>query len=156
METQNEWYNRTAKAIDFQKDALSKRAYKKYKLDLLLRIAGRVDDFSSYCGECQAFKGEITGLIEELGNLVQLSDTKERRRSYNKTISGMVKHLQKTHKLVSAGQNVGIWMAIGTGIGVAIGTALDNSGVGPALGIGIGLAIGSYLDKKAKEEGKVI
>jgi len=156
LEAKSEWYTRTAKSINFQKDVLSKRDYKKYKMDLLLRIAGRVDDFSSYCGECQAFKGEITGLIEELGNLVQLSDTKERRKSYNKSINDMVKHLQKTHKLVSAGQSVGIWMAIGTGVGVAIGIALDNAGIGPALGIGIGLAVGSYMDKKAKEEGKVI
>ncbi len=161
MEVHSDWYNRIDKEINRHKDTLSKKDSKKYKLDLLLRVARRVNDFSAYCGECQAFKGEITGLVTELGNLVQLPDSNEKRKSYSKTINNMVKHLQKTHKLVSAGQNIGIWMAIGTGVGIAIGIAIgaafDNPGIGPAIGIGIGLAVGSYLDdKKAKKEGRVI
>ena len=156
MEAQSDWYNRTVKELNLHRDTLSKKDAKRYKLDLLLRIAKRIDDFSSYCGECQSFKGEIMGLIRELGTLVQLTDNKEGRKSYNKAINTIVKHLQKTHKLVSEGYNKGIWMAIGTGIGAALGAALDNPGIGMPVGIGIGLAIGSYLDKKAKQEGKVI
>ena len=156
MEAHSNWYNRIVKEINLRQDTLSKKDSKKYKLDLLLRVAKRVDEFSSYCGECQVFQGEITGLVGELGNLVQLPDNKEGRKSYNRTINTMVKHLQKTHKLVSKGQNMGIWMAIGVGIGTAIGAALDNPGIGTPIGIGIGLAIGSYLDKKAEKEGRVI
>ena len=156
MEAHSDWYSHTAKEINLHQDTRGKKEAKKYKLDLLLRIARRVDGFSSYCGECQAFKGEISGLITELGNLVQLPDNKEKRKSYSKTINNMVKHLQKTHKLVSEGYYIGIGMAIGVGIGAALGAALGNPGVGPALGIGIGLAIGSYLDRKAKKEGRVI
>ena len=156
METQSDWYNRTVKELNLHRDTLSKKNAKKYKLDLLLRIAKRIDDFSSYCGECQAFKGEITGLIGELGTLIQISDNKIGRRSYSKTINNIVKHLQKTHKLVSDGYYKGVWMAIGTGIGAALGAALDNPGIGTSLGIGIGLAVGSYLDKKAKQEGRII
>ncbi|MFC2067129.1 glycine zipper family protein [Chloroflexota bacterium] len=156
MEAQSDWYNRAVKELNLHRDTLSKKDAKKYKLDLLLRIVKRVDDFSSYCGECQSFKGEITGLIVELGTLVQLTDNKAGRRSHNKATATIVKHLQKTHKLVSEGYYKGIWMAIGTGIGVAIGAALGNASIGTPLGIGIGLAVGSYLDKKAKQEGKVI
>jgi hypothetical protein len=41
--------------------------------------------------------------------------------------------------------NMGVWIAIGAGIGVALGAAMGNTGVGIALGAGIGLAIGAAL-----------
>ena len=155
MEVRSAWYNRTVKEINLHKNNLDKKDAKKYKLDLLLRVVDRVDEFSAMCGECQNFQGEISDLVAGLGNLIQLPG-KESRKNYNNAINAIVKHLQKIHKLVSAGQYMGIWMAIGTGLGAAIGAALDNPGIGTPLGIAIGLAIGSYLDRKAKREGKVI
>jgi len=127
---------------------------------LLLRIAKRVDEFSSYCGECQTFQGEINRLTQDLNYAAQVSTSvqmsKEEHKSYFKTINTITKHLQKQHKLVTEGHYIGICMAIGTGIGVALGAALGNPGVGPGIGIAIGVAIGAYLDKKAKKEGRVI
>lgn len=155
MEVHSDWYNRIDREISSYKDTLSKKDYKKYKLDLLLRVAKRVDSFSPACGECQLFQQEITRLTQDLGNLVQMPN-KESRKSYLKTINNIVKHLQKGHKLVTEGQNMGHWIAIGSGIGVAIGAGADNVGVGIPIGIAIGLAIGRYLDAKAKKEGKVI
>ena len=156
MEAQGEWYNHTVKEINLHKEYFSKKNSKKYKLDLLLRLAKRVDDFSAICGACQAYKEEITRLVGELGNLVQLPDSKEQRKSYNKAIKTIIEHLKKEHKLVSEGYYLGIGMAIGAGVGTALGIALGNPGVGPGLGVGIGFAIGGYLDKKAKKEGRVI
>ena len=154
MEAHSDWYNHIVKEISLYKDRLSEKEYKKYKLDLLLRLAKRVAVFSSDCRECQAFQGEVTKLTEDLGYLVQMS--KEKRKSYFKAINNVIKHLRKYHKLISEEENRGHWIAIGAAIGVAIGASLDNVGVGIAIGIGIGIAIGSYLDAKAKKEGKVI
>jgi len=81
---------------------------------------------------------------------------KERRRSYLKQISVIVKHLQKQHKLVTEGYYMGIGLAIGAAIGVALGAALGNPGIGPGIGVALGVAIGGYLDRKAKKEGRVI
>ena len=155
MEAHSVWYDKIAKQINLHRETLDKKGAKKYKLDLLLRIAKRVDDFSYTCEECQAYKQEITRLIADLGNLIQLP-SKEARRSYTKAINTIVKHLKKEHELVSEGHYLGIGMGFGTGIGAALGVALGNPGLGPALGVAIGLAIGSYLDKKAKKEGRVI
>ena len=47
-------------------------------------------------------------------------------------------------------------MAIGSGIGVALGAALEQIGGGIPIGIGIGLAIGAALDAKAKKEGRIL
>ena len=72
MEAHSDWYNRTDKEIGLHRDNLSNKDYKKYKLDLLLRIARRVEDFSSICGECQLFQQEITKLTQDLGYLLQM------------------------------------------------------------------------------------
>ena len=158
MEAHSNWHNRIAKEISLRKDSLSKKDAKKYKLDLLLRVARRLDDFSSYCGECQLFQPEITKITQALGYIVQVpkQTSKEERKSYSKTINTIIKHLQKQHKLVAEGRNIGIWIGIGMGIGTALGAALDNPGIGTAIGVGIGVAIGRYMDAKAKQEGRVI
>jgi len=158
MEVHSDWYNRIVKEINLHKDTLSKKDAKKYKLDLLLRVAGRVEEFFSICGKCQLSQPEVTRLVGELGYLIQMPKQapKEARKSYNKTLDNIIKHLKKEHKLVTEGYYKGIWMVIGPAISVAIGAALKNPGVGVGVGIAIGLAIGSYLDKKAQKEGRVI
>ncbi len=154
MEAHSDWYNRTVKVINLHKDTFSKEDSKKYKLDLLLRLVKRVDDFSTTCGECQTFQPEITKLTEGLYYVSNIS--KEESKSYSTTISNITKHLQKQHKLVKEGQYMGIGMAIGIGIGAAFGAISENPGAGTAIGITIGVAIGKYMDNKAKKEGKVI
>ena len=117
MENHNDWYIDIVKEIDRHKDKFSKRDYKKCKLDLLLRMAKRVANFSANCVECQNFQGEITKLSEDVGNLVQAS--KEERKSYFKMINRILKHLQERHKLITEGENfaiwIGVWIAIGGG-----------------------------------------
>ena len=154
MEVHSKWYDGIVKEINLHKDILGKKGSKKYKLDLLLRVAKRADSFSSGCGQCQMFQQDVTQLTQDLGYLAQWS--KERRKSYFKTINTITKHLQKQHKLVTEGHYIGIGLAIGIGIGAAIGAALDNPGAGTGIGAAIGLAIGSYMDNKAKKEGRVI
>ena len=158
VESHSVWYDKIVKEINLHKDSLSQKDAKKYKLDLLLRVARRVDDFYSYCGECQLFQPEITKLTQDLSNLAQMPQpaAKEGRRNYNKTLDNIVKHLRKQHKLVTQGYYRGIGMMIGAVVSSAIGAALGNPGIGAAVGIGVGLAIGSYLDKKAEKEGRVI
>ena len=155
MEVHNAWYDKINKEIGLHQDNLSKKEAKKYKLDLLLRVAKRVADFSPECGGCQLSQQEITTLTQDLGNLVQMPD-KRKRQSYLKKINKTVKHLQSEHKLITRGQNIGLWVAIGSGIGVALGAGMDNVGGGIPIGIGIGTAIGIALDAKAKKEDRVI
>ena len=157
MEAHSDWYNRIVKEISSYQDRLSNKESKKYKLDLLLRIARRVDDFSPECGNCQLFQQEITKLVQDLGFMLQAPNpNKEEGKRYSKTIKNIIKHLQKHHKLVSEGHYMGIGLAIGIGIGTALGAIFENPGVGTGTGSAIGLAIGSYLDKKAKREDRVI
>ncbi len=157
MEAQSSWHSQIVKEISPYQGSLSKKESKKHKLDLLLRVARRVDDFSPECGNCQLFRQEITKLVQDLGFMLQTPNPgKEERKRYSRAINNIVRHLQKEHHLVSDGQNMGIWMAVGVGLGAALGAALENPVIGTALGVVIGLAMGSYMHKKAKREGKVI
>ena len=155
MEVHNRWYEDTAGVIKSYQDTLPKKEQKKYKLDLLLRVARRVADFSDECGQCQLFQPDITTLAQDLGNLVRMPD-KARRKHHLKAINKIVKHLQSQHKLITQGHHVGLWIAIGSGIGVALGAGMDNVGGGIPIGVAIGVAIGLALDAKAKKEDRVI
>ena len=155
LEAHSAWYENIASQINSYRTTMSDRDYKKYKLDRLLRITRKVDEFYGYCTECQALQPEITGLTQDLGNIIQVAG-KEERRSYLAKINNMVKHLQKQHKLITEGQYVGIGMLVGGGVGSALGAILENTAIGTAIGTVLGLAVGTYLDRKAKKEGKVI
>ena len=155
MESHGEWYKGIEKQIARLKDTLSEADYKKYKLNMLLCIARRLDQFSAGCGQCNLFQQDITSLVQDVGNLAQVGD-KQKRKAHNRAINKIIGHLQKQHKLVTEGYYMGIWTAIGSGIGVAIGAATDNVGSGIPIGVGIGVAIGAGLDAKARKEGRVI
>ena len=159
MEVGSQWYNRIATEIGQYQVTLGQKDFKKYKLDLLLRVAKRVDDFSHTCGECQTFKSEITRLTQELSLLTQMP-SKQGIKSHTKAVNNLAEHLKKVHKLVDKGHylgvGIGIGMAIGAALGGALGAALDNPGIGTAIGIALGIAVGRYLDKKAEKEGRVI
>jgi hypothetical protein len=159
MEVGSQWYNRIATELGQYQVTLGQKDFKKYKLDLLLRVARRVDDFSTTCGECQTFKQDITNLVQEMSMLIQMP-SKEGMKRHTKAVNSLVEHLKKVHKLVEKGHymgmGIGIGMLIGAALGGSLGAALDSPGIGTAVGIGLGLAIGAYLDKKAEREGKVI
>ncbi len=154
------WYENTEKAIGSYQASLTPKEVKKYKLDLLLRIARRVADFSEECGPCQVFQPDITQLGQELGTLSRRS--KDARRAYARKIKLIVRHLKSRHKLVTEGHYRNLGMAIGTGVGAAFGGALSAAGVGTGLGAGagigagLGMTLGAGLDAKAKKDGRVI
>jgi ElaB/YqjD/DUF883 family membrane-anchored ribosome-binding protein len=149
-----DWLEDTNEKIAGYKKTFTKADSRKYKLDFLERVAKRVNEFSSMCGECYQYKGEITNLLNNLEGLIQLSPAAT--KDYRKKIDTMVAHLRKKHKLVPAG----VYTAIGNGAGVALGASLgavtDNFGAGIGIGAGIGVAVGTALEAKAKKDGKII
>lgn len=159
MEIGSQWYNKIAAEIAQYKITLGQKGAAKYKLNLLLRVAKRVDEFADICAECQAYKQEITNLVQGVSLLVQMP-SKEASKNHHKGIHVITEHLKKTHKLVEKGHymgmGIGIGWAIGAAIGGALGAAFDNPGVGTGIGLALGVAVGLYLDRKAKQEGKVL
>ncbi len=159
MEVGSQWYNRIATEISGYRITLGRKDSKKYRLDQLLRIARRVDDFSGICGECQGYQQQITRLVNDLAMMIQIPD-KEGYKKHIKAITDLTEHLKNVHKLVDKGHymgiGIGIGMAIGGGIGAALGAVADSPGIGIGIGAGLGLVVGAYLDRRARAEGKVI
>jgi hypothetical protein len=159
MDMGSQWYNRIASEISQYKITLGPKDTKKYRIDHLLRIAKRIDEFSGICAECQSHQQDINRMVENLSMMMQLPD-REGLKEYFKTIESLTEHLKNGHNLVEKGHymgmGVGIGMAVGAGIGTALGAALDSPGIGTGIGAGLGLAIGALLDKKARDENKVI
>lgn len=148
------WYQRVESDIANLKLTLDKKQAAAFQLDLLLRIARRVDEFSSVCTECEGYKQQVTDLTHDAATLSQVP-SKESLKLYRKSISDIAGHLKKEHKLVDQGMYMGVGIAIGAGLGAALAAAIQNyafSGVGVAIGV----AIGAALDAKAKKEGKVL
>jgi hypothetical protein len=155
MSDNSDWYDGIAKQIEELKSTIPEKDYKKFKLNLLLCAAQRVAEFSPGCSQCMSHQQDVATITRDLPNLIRIND-KEGRKSYHKTLNGIIGHLQKQHKLVTEGYYMSIGIAMGSGFGVAMGTATDNIGIGIPIGVGIGLAIGSALDAKAKKEGRIL
>ena len=159
MEIGSQWYNRVASDISTHQLTLGPKDAKKYRLDQLLRIAKRVDEFSDICEDCQSHQREIDKLLKNLNVMYQMPD-REKQKEYFKKHESLTEHLKKFHKLVDKGHymgmGIGIGMAIGVAIGSALGAAFDSPGIGTGIGAGLGMLIGVLLDKKARDEGKVI
>ena len=154
MQDQNGWFANITTEINRQKQQFGPREYKVYKLDLLIRISKRLNDFFPDCIDCQNMKREMEIIICSLDNLLQSS--REEQKNYFASIDNIVKHLKEKHNLVSENQNLALWLPLGIGIGLPLGIPMGNIALGIPIGLAIGVAIGLSLDAKAKREGRVI
>jgi hypothetical protein len=154
MPEPTEWYHNLEISVESLKSRLGADA-KDYHLGRFLSLARRVDEFAPTCPKCRLFQPEIDRMLRDLSaDAPQI--LKEQKRAFLGGIEAVLSHLQKTHGLISEGQNVGLWMAIGTAIGVALGAGFHNPAIGIPIGVAVGGGIGAGLDAKAKKEGKVI
>jgi len=162
MAKPGDWYDGIVDSINSYKDKFGPKAYKKNKLELLLRVSRRVDGFSNDCSECRENREGITKLVKNLGD--PASSTKEERKKHSKAVNTITEHLKRHHKLVIEGQYIGILvpmgLALGISFGVAFGKAFGDVGdglvFGMVAGIFVGVIIGTNLEVRAKKKGRII
>ncbi len=160
MNTGSDWYNEIDKKINGLKNTLDQKDYKRFRLDSLLAVAWRVDQFSSECTECLSFREGVERLIKNAGDVAHGGDRELRKAHINdlsKTMNKMVFHLRRQHKLVTEGYYMSICTALGMVLGLIIsGVVFDDQSIGIAIGVGGGVAIGAALDAKAKKEDRIL
>ena len=155
MPEPTQWYRNIEGSVESLKARIGQADARDYYLERFLKLARRVDEFAPSCNQCHDFQPEIERLLRELAaDAPQI--LKSQKRAFLGGTEVILAHLKKTHGLISEGQNVGFWLAIGTAIGVALGAGLSNPAIGIPVGVALGLVVGSALDARAKKEGKVI
>lgn len=157
MSKSPDWIDEFAAEINKFKVKFGDKAFKKNKLEFRLKVAKRVESFSSDCDACKRFRGEIKKLVGKMGDPIT---TKEEGKKHSRVFRTITEHLQKDHKLVTEKENLQKWLPIGLVMGIVLGASIGDPGVGVGVGIVIGLtigaAVGSSLDAKAKKRGQVI
>jgi len=155
MPEPTEWYRSLETSVESLRARLGQADAKDYHLGRFLNLARRVDEFASTCPKCRLYQPEIDRMLRELAENAPQILTEE-KRSFLGNMEAILSHLKKTHGLISEGQNVGLWLAIGAAAGLALGAGLSNPAIGIPIGVALGLIIGNVLDARAKKEGKVI
>jgi hypothetical protein len=154
VEAQSPWYDNISKEIISVKSKLDKGEIRKYKPDMLLHVARKVDKFSPTCRTCQRYQGDIKKLAAYLKDLPGLSADDD--KDYFKKGNIIGDHLQAQHKLIMEGRNFGWGAVIGAAIGGMTGWAADYLIIALPLGLALGCLGGWLWESKARKEGKTI
>jgi hypothetical protein len=155
MHVRSKWYDDIDSHVKHLKNSLSEKDYKKYRLNLLNGLAQRVDELSPVCKRCYFFKQAISTLEQNVSNLI-LSTDKDGIKTHLMTITMVISHLKKQHKLVEEGHYTNLWFPVGSVIGVVFGIFMPHIGLGILIGAVIGIGVGVVLDRKAIKEGRII
>jgi hypothetical protein len=152
MSQNEDWFQGIQQSLAGLKTTLGKDGTRKYRLDRLEKLAGRLACFDS-CRDCQQLRLEVEQLI---ATLQQGKPDKQQQRDYLGRLDHIVSHLHKTHNLVTEGQNLAAWLCIGTLVGMVLGSVTGTPVIGISIGISLGIATGTLLDAQARRQGRVI
>lgn len=139
-------------------------AYKDYSFFMLPRLlvfAEKLEGFSGECDDCKQFMKTLEDQVKILPHIV--SDNVAYRKSYEKSLDEISKHLRKKHKLVPSSLFVSLYsflgIIFGTIAGIAISIVFKDNLINNIIfaSIGIGVIIGyvwgvikDYTYKKRK------
>jgi hypothetical protein len=151
IETKSPWYDNISQEIA----KLEKSEIKKYRPDMVLHCAQKVDKFAPTCRTCQRYQGDIKKMTEFLKRVPKVSADDE--KDYLRRGNVIGEHLQAQHKLNVEGKYFGWGAVIGAAFGGIVGWAAgDFLYIALPVGLGIGCLIGWLFEKKARDEGKTI
>ena len=159
----NDWYKSIVKETNLLRGKMPEGEYNDYGLDLLLRIAKRVEDFSPQCEECSSEKEQISNILAGISNWPSI--TKEQKKNYIQTLRIISDHLKNQHNLTQKGWPLWISIIIGGLLGALPGLisallesdpesqawSLLSAMLGFPIGVVIGLIAGLIINKVRRE-----
>lgn len=150
----NEHQDHVIRSFTKAKESWTEKQVVKYKADLMVRCIRRLIQFSSECKTC-------VELLQKLHTLFESEQQTDEEKSewfsrYNKQKAEVIRHLEKTHKLVDDQHYLSLYMSLGIAMGVPLGLMFGNIALGLPIGMGIGIAIGAGMDADAKKKNHVI
>jgi hypothetical protein len=167
MESQTDWYVNFKKSVEQHSN--SRREYKLFNIDRLIRSGKRVDEFSATCKKCTGFKQKLDLISRNLGDYI--SGTKIPQKELENISSQIFSHLRKDHKIIPRSYFIAVYsfagMLFGVLAGFIAGLVLKYcfSPVNPILiknailigwftGLVIGQIFGNKRDKKVRKENR--
>lgn len=144
--------------IDRQREILTATANftdkqsKKYRTDILIRLQQKILDKSDTTVEQQ--------LVQTIEYLFLAVEDPKQFRQYLRSFRALQKMVRTTFGYTEKGTLANEYIAIGTAIGVALGSAFTTInvafiGLGIPIGVAIGAAIGQQKEKEAETQGKI-
>ena len=140
--------------IDALKPDITLKDQKRLRLNMVMRVARRLDSSSLGCEPCVGHFPVMEKLVDSISDLDkwQLSEWK----AYYRQLDAVIKHLKTAHHLAEEGEHLARWTAIGLATGAGVGAAFGNVVLGVILGLAVGVAAGGMLDAIAHKQGRVI
>ncbi len=140
--------------LDELKASLDPKKVKSLNIQLFERAIRRAVALQEECDACKNFLPGAAGVIDEM--LTQVKEDKVKYKEYQIFYKHLISHMQQTHKLVSEGSYLGMWISLGLAIGLSFGTMISNISLGIPIGLVMGVAIGTSMDADAKKKGRII
>lgn len=154
------WFRKLEQAVEEHRPDFTEKQLKKYAIDLMMRIARRVKDYSDRCETCRSFQHTLTRLEEEFP---ELPDSKAQRQYQRNQLQQMAEHFASAHRLAPERYYLMKYLRFGVIAGALVGIALSfflNDGVyllaGPALGLVLGGLLGGVEDSRIRNERRLI
>jgi hypothetical protein len=134
-----------------------------FRIDEFKRNLERVGDFSEKCAQCNKFIIDINEAVEKINETIQIPG--KERRSYDKLISRLSRHMQKEHQFYPPYYFSYLFSFFGIVIGLLLGAACmklwfpanyNAVWIGFSVGVVIAYIWGSVKDKKVRAQKKLM
>lgn len=158
------WYKKIEKTITEENEKLYKNDFKFYQVDSFLKIANKIDRFSPHCKSCHKAITVSEDLAENL--FEYLKGDVHSRRSYEKKLDKMNKHLRKEHHIYPKQYFISLYSFIGVIGGLLLGAFISYITIpgfmkqsllfGFVAGLITGRILGKIKDNKLKKAGQTL
>lgn len=161
MYKDDQWYLAWAEAVEVHQEAFTAKQNRRFQIDLMMRIARRVRDYSDRCETCRDYQHTLTRLEEEMQ---ELPDSKAQRQWQRQKLREIGQHYVAHHNLAPPGhytrQGLKYGLLIGAALGVLVGLIVLGDALYlpafTALGVLGGLMFGSGQDANVKSNHRQI
>lgn len=154
------WYRKLVQAVEEHREQFSQKQWDSFRVDLLLKVANRVREFSGECMTCRGYQHTLTRLEEEFQ---ELPDSKAQRQYQREQLRAMTDHLVQAHRLAAPGYFARKRLKFGVLVGLALGfLAMLVYGnlllwpLGVLVGGGLAWAYGITEDQRFEREHRLL
>lgn len=157
------WATKTKQTIDDKLKGTKDKEIRFYRVDELKRNIERVDSFSKSCPFCQKQKIDITAIVENIDEAIHVPG--QTRRDYDRLISRLSMHMQKTHGFFTPFHFVYLYSFFGMVAGLVLGYLLlrlfpaydwTMLAIGFSIGLVTGYIWGNIKDNKIRANKKLM